>query len=101
MKPLQRNMCVSILLATLISLLVTAGVASATSQPGKSGSSASRAAFNAGLQSSNPNDVTNRVLTAVAAVSAKNIWAVGYFFTSNGAPQTLTEHWNGAQWSIV
>jgi len=51
-------------------------------------------------------------LTAVAAVSATDIWAVGYIgtpspsFTSQGQPQssavqTLTEHWNGVAWSIV
>ncbi len=39
-------------------------------------------------------------LNAVAAVSARNIWAVGDSF-SGGVDQPLIEHWNGAQWSIV
>jgi hypothetical protein len=39
-------------------------------------------------------------LSAAAAISAGNIWAVGY----RGGPgprKALLEHWNGAQWSIV
>jgi hypothetical protein len=51
-------------------------------------------------------------LTAVAAVSAADIWAVGYIgtpgvsYSSQGAPQsttvqTLTEHWDGTAWSVV
>src|SRR5712691_6955542 len=39
-------------------------------------------------------------LNAVAAVSARNIWAVGDSF-SGGVEQPLIEHWNGGQWSIV
>src|SRR5207248_3811435 len=34
-------------------------------------------------------------LFGVAAVSASNVWAVGY------NQQTLIEHWNGSNWSIV
>jgi hypothetical protein len=38
----------------------------------------------------------------VAAISATNVWAVGYYYnTSSGPSSTLIEHWNGAQWSIV
>jgi hypothetical protein len=51
-------------------------------------------------------------LTAVAAVSTADIWAVGYIgtpgvsYSSQGEPQstavqTLTEHWNGTAWSVV
>ena len=51
-------------------------------------------------------------LTAVVAVSAADIWAVGYIgtpgvsYSAQGAPQstavqTLTEHWNGTAWSVV
>ncbi len=52
-------------------------------------------------------------LTAVSAVSADDVWAVGYIgslappSTTAGAPstavaaQTLSEHWNGRSWSIV
>jgi hypothetical protein len=38
----------------------------------------------------------NKYLMGVAAVSAKNIWAGGL----NGY-QSLTEQWNGSQWSVV
>jgi hypothetical protein len=40
-------------------------------------------------------------LYGVAAVSASNAWAVGYFRTSSGAPQTLILHWNGTAWKQV
>ncbi|MFL5797106.1 MAG: hypothetical protein ACJ77A_04125 [Actinomycetota bacterium] len=40
------------------------------------------------------------ILTGVAAISASNAWAVGYY--SNGtADQTLVEHWNGTSWKVV
>ncbi len=39
-------------------------------------------------------------LNAVAAVSARNIWAVGYSISGSGE-QPLIEHWNGTMWSIV
>ena len=46
---------------------------------------------------SSPNVGTgNNRLEGVAAVSAKDVWAVGV-----GPGGTLTEHWNGTQWSIV
>lgn len=49
-----------------------------------------------------PNVLTsdNR-LQGVAAVSARDVWAVGsYFNTNSGTLQTLIEHWNGHQWSL-
>jgi len=39
------------------------------------------------------------VLTAVAAVSAGNVWAVG-LTTRNSTTQTLIEHWNGTSWTV-
>jgi hypothetical protein len=41
-------------------------------------------------------------LNGVAAISADNVWAVGYG-TSQGYSdsQTLVEHWNGTNWPIV
>jgi hypothetical protein len=53
-------------------------------------------------------DVSNSTfgakLNAVAVVSASDVWAVG-FGPQPGGPayvkQTLIEHWNGSQWSIV
>jgi hypothetical protein len=39
-------------------------------------------------------------LSAVAATSAKDVWAVGSYNTG-GAYKTLIEHWNGTGWTIV
>ncbi len=41
-------------------------------------------------------------LQAVAAVSASDVWAVGYYLPSGSiSDQPLIEHWNGSQWSII
>ena len=50
-----------------------------------------------------PNGNSNSVLSAVAAVSANDVWAVGSYHNSNSNTifQTLTEQWNGHQWSVV
>src|SRR6266487_3619741 len=37
----------------------------------------------------------------MAAVSANDVWAVGYYTSGSGALQTLIEHWDGSNWSIV
>lgn len=49
-----------------------------------------------------PNDsaATQSPLDGVAAVSAKNVWAVGWV-TIGTTAQTLIEHWNGSKWTIV
>jgi hypothetical protein len=41
--------------------------------------------------------------TGVTAVSPNDYWAVGWEEPNqpNQVPQTLAEHWNGAQWSLV
>jgi hypothetical protein len=51
------------------------------------------------VSSSNPSPTSN-ILNAVQAVSAGDIWAVGYFRTGTGS-QPLIEHWNGTAWSVV
>lgn len=86
MNRLKMHILASMLIATFISLLA-AGVASA--------------ARYTSMKSSEPSDVTNRVMSATTAISASDIWAVGYSFTSSSIPQTLTEHWNGSHWSII
>jgi hypothetical protein len=43
----------------------------------------------------------DNVLTAVAAVSANDIWAVGYIYPKGGTPRTLAIHWNGSNWTLV
>ena len=40
-------------------------------------------------------------LNGVAAVGGSSIWAVGFQNDSGFIPRTLTEHWNGTQWSVV
>lgn len=40
-------------------------------------------------------------LYGIAAISAKDIWAVGVYRIGNGNFNTLTEHWDGTSWSIV
>jgi hypothetical protein len=39
-------------------------------------------------------------LTSVVAISANDVWAVGWT-GSNSGPVTLTEHWNGSTWNVV
>jgi hypothetical protein len=39
-------------------------------------------------------------LNGVAAISANDVWAVGIAET-NGVQQTLIEHWDGSNWSVV
>jgi hypothetical protein len=53
------------------------------------------------VASPNPSGATFSLLYAVAAVSAKDIWAAGYYQTSSGDQQTLIEQWNGTKWSQV
>jgi hypothetical protein len=44
--------------------------------------------------------VSSNFLSGIAAVSATDIWAVGYYTNSTGT-HTLTEHWDGTSWSII
>ncbi len=53
------------------------------------------------VSSPNPGSSINR-LFAVTAISANDVWAVGnYSIPVSGTFRTLTEHWNGTQWSVV
>lgn len=40
-------------------------------------------------------------LRGIAAVSANNIWAVGFNAASLGGWDTLAEHWDGTSWKII
>src|SRR5258706_9680189 len=40
-------------------------------------------------------------LYAVTALSSNNVWAVGDYGDNNAPAQTLVEHWNGTNWSII
>ncbi len=44
---------------------------------------------------------STNVLTGVAAISASDVWAVGYYERSNGTEVASTLHWNGTKWSSV
>jgi hypothetical protein len=47
-----------------------------------------------------PND--EDTLSGVAALTASDIWAVGYYYEAvSGATKMLTEHWNGVSWTLV
>jgi hypothetical protein len=49
-----------------------------------------------------PNVGSNRnYLNAVAVSSRNDVWAVGFYWNDNNVQRTLTEHWNGKQWSVV
>jgi hypothetical protein len=41
------------------------------------------------------------VLTDVAALTANDVWAIGYQFFFKEGYQGLAMHWNGARWSEV
>jgi len=45
-------------------------------------------------------NTSNNFLYSVAAVSASNVWAGGYYYSAPNY-KTLMEHWNGSSWSIA
>jgi hypothetical protein len=49
-----------------------------------------------------PSPGGSAMLTAVAAVSGSNVWAVGVSDSADGtASKTLIEHWNGSGWKVA
>src|SRR5205823_4097488 len=52
------------------------------------------------VSSPSPGDYSNGFF-AIAAVSANDVWAVGADSSTTTNYQTLTEHWDGTQWSVV
>src|SRR5207248_2167546 len=52
------------------------------------------------LASPNPG-AGNHNLYGVAAASASEAWAVGYYQVGSGYYSTLVESWNGTTWSVV
>jgi len=51
---------------------------------------------------STPNVGGNRnYFNSVTAISPTDIWAVGFYWDANNVQRTLTEHWDGSQWTIV
>lgn len=53
------------------------------------------------VASPNTGGLLENRLVAVEAVSAADVWAVGYYYDENAIARTLTEHWNGTAWSVV
>jgi hypothetical protein len=45
----------------------------------------------------------NNQLYAISALSANDVWAAGYYYTSGepGHDATLIEHWDGSAWSVI
>ena len=52
------------------------------------------------VPSPNPSTVSNR-LTAVAAINAKDVWAVGDYASAENLNLPLAEHWDGHAWHVV
>src|SRR5207249_3972914 len=53
------------------------------------------------VNSPNPGSSDN-YLQGMAATVPSDVWAVGYYRNGSTFPgQTLTEHWNGNQWSVM
>jgi hypothetical protein len=52
------------------------------------------------ITSPNPDPGASSVLGGIAAVSANDIWAVGFELTDDG-DFTVTENWNGTSWSVI
>ncbi len=48
-----------------------------------------------------PNVKSTNMLTAVTAVSANDVWAVGYSEGAKFTPQPLIEHWDGSSWKVI
>jgi hypothetical protein len=51
---------------------------------------------------SSPNQgIGDNVLSSVTALSPNDVWAVGYYSNASNVAQTLVQHWDGSNWSIV
>jgi len=48
-------------------------------------------------------NATNQVMVGIVALSSNNIWTVGQYIVpvEGSAQSTLTENWNGSQWTYV
>ncbi len=53
------------------------------------------------ITSPNPSGATWTTLNGVSCPSTTSCYAVGYYLTGSTPNQTLVEHWDGANWSIV
>ena len=55
------------------------------------------------IPSPSPGTYNGNVLNAVAAISANDVWAVGWYQSGSTGQEggALTMHWNGTQWTVV
>src|SRR5215216_2094360 len=55
------------------------------------------------IPSPSPGTYNGNVLTAVDAISANDVWAVGWYQSGPTGQEggALTMHWNGTQWTVV
>lgn len=53
------------------------------------------------IRSPNVGSTDGNTLNAVAAVSATDVWAVGFHQSTTAVAHPLTLHWNGTAWSVV
>jgi len=96
MKKIPLVSCTGFLVLALLCLLCGARTAQARAQ------GASQNTTKAWHIVPSPNvQATYNALNGVVALSKTNVWAVGQESTYPQPNQTLTEHWNGSQWSIV
>ena len=91
--------------ALVLAVLVASAFATATSHPSAHAATASSGTSSCGQWSivPSPNPTAVAQLYGVASITTNDVWAVGNSLT-NASPrynQTLAEHWNGSQWSIV
>ncbi|HVB23347.1 MAG TPA: hypothetical protein VNG51_15510 [Ktedonobacteraceae bacterium] len=93
MKHLKQFAFPCVLIVAMAIMQFGMGVASAAAIP-----TANCGQWNIALS---PNVATSNVLTAVAAVSTTNVWAVGYSEGTKLKPEPLIENWNGKTWNVV
>ena len=55
------------------------------------------------VPSPSPGTYNGNVLTAVAAISANDVWAVGWYQSGSTGQEggALTMHWDGTQWTVI
>jgi len=53
------------------------------------------------VASPNPAQADATWLSGVAATSASDAWATGFYFNHNTGYHPVIEHWNGKAWTIV
>ncbi|HEX8599098.1 MAG TPA: S-layer homology domain-containing protein [Chloroflexia bacterium] len=47
------------------------------------------------------NGSDDNALASVVALASNDVWAAGHYINDFGIAQTLVQHWNGVEWSLV